>query len=69
MDGMFASAEESNKSRFDSYSVKNSVVHPILACGILACPFFPTTFLETAVFIYAHLARAKRSVTFWFVVC
>ena len=39
--------KESNKSRLDSYSVRNSVL--ILPFGIVACTFFPTTFREIAV--------------------
>ena len=44
--------KESNKSRFDSYSVRNSVliIRPILHFEIVACTFFPTTFLEIAVY-------------------
>ena len=52
--------KESNKSSFDSYSVRNSVYidHiPCLPFGIAACTFFPTTFLEIAV--YALLTKRK----------
>ena len=38
--------KESNKSRFDSYSVR---IH--ITFRNVACRFFPTTFLEIAVFI------------------
>ena len=42
--------KESNKNRFDSYSVWNRVLSsPILPLGVVACTFFPTTFLEIAV--------------------
>ena len=41
MDVCLRVPKESNKSRFDSYNVRNSV----------ACTFFPTTFLEIAVCI------------------
>ena len=42
--------KESNKSRFDSYSVNNKCIdHPILPFGIVACTVFATTFLEIAV--------------------
>ena len=41
--------KESNKSRFDSYSVRNSVLIKF-PFGIVACKFFPTIFLEIAVF-------------------
>ena len=45
--------KESDKSRFDSYSVRNSeliVSHTILPFGIVACTFFPTTVLEVAIY-------------------
>ena len=44
--------KESNKSRFDSYSVRNSVliIYAILPFRIVAYTFFPTTFLEIAVY-------------------
>ena len=43
--------KESNKSRFDSYRVRNSVfiIIPILPFGIVSCTFSLTTFLEIAV--------------------
>ena len=46
--------KESNNRKSDSYSVRNSVTcwsHPILPFGIVACTFFPTTFLEIAVYV------------------
>ena len=42
--------KESNKSRFDSYSLGNSVSYPILPFGFVACTFFATNFLEIAVY-------------------
>ena len=44
--------KESNKIRFDSYSVRNRMylLHPILPFGIVGCTFFPTTFLGIAVY-------------------
>ena len=54
---MFASAKGSNKSRFDSYSVRNSVLiishirDPYYLSGIVACIFLPTTFLKIAVYL------------------
>ena len=47
--------KESNKSSFDSYSVRNSV----LSFEIVACTRFPTTFLEIAV--YARYWAGVRS--------
>ena len=41
--------KESNKSRFDGYRVRNSVLI-MLPFGIVACTFFPTTFLEIVVY-------------------
>ena len=47
----FASAKESNKSRFDSYRVRNSVlITSHIPFGIVARTFFPTTFLGIAVY-------------------
>ena len=46
--------KESNKSRFDSYRVRNSVLIS-LRLGIVACTFCPTTFLEIAVYVTAFL--------------
>ena len=41
MDVCLRVLKESNKSRFDSYSVRNSVlINPILPFGIVACPSF-----------------------------
>ena len=45
--------KESNRSRFDSYSHQEQCIdhnYPILPFGIVACTFFPTTFLEIAVY-------------------
>ena len=50
MDVCLLLLKENNKSRFDSFSVRNSVfIIPILPFGIVACTFFPTTFLKIAV--------------------
>ena len=52
MDVCLRLLKERNKSRFDSYSVRNSVLiiaHIILPFGITPCTFFPTAFLEIAV--------------------
>ena len=39
--------KESNKNRFDSFSVRNSVfIILIFSVGVIPCTFFPTTFLE-----------------------
>ena len=52
--------KESNNSSFDSYSVRNSV----LPFEIVACTFFPTTFLEIAV--YALLTKREvKMARFW----
>ena len=61
---MFASAEEKQQKSVRQLQCQEqrSTSHISLRnCGV---HIFPTTFLKTAVFIYAHLARAKRSVTF-----
>ena len=50
MDVCLRVLKESNKSRFDSYSVRKSVSYPILPSGIVACTVFPTTFVEIAVY-------------------
>ena len=51
MDVSLRVLKESNKSKFDSYSVRNSVYwsYPILPFGIVVCTLFPATFLEIAV--------------------
>ena len=54
MDVSSVSAKESKKkSRFDSCSVRNSVLiisHDYLSFGIVACTFLQTTFLKIAVY-------------------
>ena len=52
MDVCLRVLKESNKSRFDGYSVKNSVliISHVTFRDIVACTFFPTTFLEIAVY-------------------
>ena len=47
---------ESNKSSFDSYSVRNSV----LTILIVTCTFFPTTFLEIALYKMAKCADTRQ---------
>ena len=44
--------KKSNKSRFDSHSIGNSVLilSHISPFGIVACTFFSTIFLEVAVY-------------------
>ena len=54
MDVCLRVVKESNKSRFDSYSVRNRS-YPTLPFGIVACTFFPTTFLEIAVYSSLHV--------------
>ena len=51
-------------SRFDSYSVGNSVliIPHILSFEIVACTIFPTTFLEIAVFIDSSKRRTLGNV-------
>ena len=49
MDVCLRVLKESNKSRFDSYSVRNSVsIISHITFGIVTCTVFPTTFLEIA---------------------
>ena len=51
MDGTYVCLwviKQHNKSTFDSYSVL-IIPYPILTFGIVACTFFPTTLLKTAV--------------------
>ena len=49
---MLASAKRKQKSRFDSYSVRNSVLMRFhVTLGIDACTFFLAAFLEIAVYI------------------
>ena len=53
MDVCLRMLEESSKSRSDSYSVRNSVlIISHITFRIVACTFFPTTFLEIA--LYSH---------------
>ena len=55
--------KESDKSRFDSYSVRNSeliVSHTILPLGIVACTFFPTTVLEVAIYVFAKCGERTQ---------
>ena len=52
MDVCLRVLKESNKSRFDSYSVRNSVliISHIYLLGLLRALFFLTTFLEVAIY-------------------
>ena len=44
--------KESNKCRFDSYTVSGTFLsYPILPFGIVACTFFSTTFVKIAVLL------------------
>ena len=64
MDVCLRLLKESNKSRFDSYSVRNSVLiisHIILSFGITPCTFFPTAFLEIAVRERIEIQKSKSS--------
>ena len=60
---LFARAKESKKkSRFDSYSVRNSVLiisHSTF--GIVACTFLPTTFLKIAVYRRFRASATQES--------
>ena len=58
--------KESNKSRFDSYSVRigtSVLIISILPFGIVACTVFATTFLEIAV--YSTPIRAVLRTSSW----
>ena len=59
--------KESYKSRFDSHSVRNSVliISHITFPRIVACTFCPTIFLEIAVYPFSHFShdRANWKVT------
>ena len=58
MDVCLRGLKESNKSRFDSYSVMNNVSStPILPFGIVAC----TVFLEIAVYINSDQCDARTT--------
>ena len=60
MDVCLRVLKESSKSRFDSLSVRNSVLikYPILPFGIVTCTFFPTIILEIAVYRYAQASTS-----------
>ena len=61
MDVCLRVLKESNKSRFDSYSVRNSILRIChITFGIVACTFFPTTFLEIAV--CASYCRLRKTI-------
>ena len=60
--------ECSDSDRFDSTAtvVRNSVlIISILPFRIVACTFFPTTFLEIAVFSAGHLSWSRGSPLSW----
>ena len=62
MDICLRGLKERNKSRFDSYSVRNNVLStPILPFGIVACTVFATTFLEIAVYINSDHCDARTT--------
>ena len=54
MDVCFQVLKEGNKSRFDSFECQEKcVVHiPYYLSGLSHAQFFPTTFLEIAVYMY-----------------
>ena len=54
MEMYFQVLKESNRSRFDNYSRQEQCI-AILPFGIVACTFFPTTFLEIALYIHPGL--------------
>ena len=61
---MFASAKgKQQKSRFDNYSVRNSVLTiSHITFRDFACTFFPTTFLEIAVYKLVGFTSIMHSV-------
>ena len=56
MDVCLRVLKESNKSRLDSYSVREQCIDhiPYYLSGVVASKFFLTTFLEIAVYDQAH---------------
>ena len=60
MDVCLRVLKESNKSSFDSYSVRNSVMISHIAFRDCRVHIFPTTFLEIALCL-GHLARNAQS--------
>ena len=77
MDICLCMLKESNKSRFDSYSVRNSVLH-ISHITFWDCRMykFPTTFLEIAVYIYIdpfptnfHITKSRLSLNNTEILC
>ena len=55
MDVCLRVLKESNKSRFDSYKAGTVYwSYSILPFGIVACTYFPTTFLKIAVYKTDH---------------
>ena len=54
MDVCLRVLKESNKSRFDSYSVrKSALIISHITFRVVACTVFSTTFLEIAVYAYS----------------
>ena len=55
--------KESSKSRFDNSVCQEQCIdqHPILPFRIVACTFFPTTFLEIAVYLACESIWCFRS--------
>ena len=54
--------KESNKGKFDSYSVRNSVlIISRITFGIVACTFFPTAFLQIAVCVLSASPPGRSS--------
>ena len=59
MDVCLRVLKESNKSRFDRYSVRNSILIPYHLSGF-TCTYFATTYLEIALVNYATDQRRER---------
>ena len=59
--------KESNKRRFDSYSRQEQCIDyiPYYLSGIVACTFFPTTFLEIAVNLFSKNAPCGLMLVYW----
>ena len=59
--------KESNKRRFDSYSRQEQCIDyiPYYLSGIVACTFFPTTFLEIPVNLFSENAPCGLMLTYW----
>ena len=68
MDVCFRGLKESNKRRFDSFSVKNKYILPF---GIVPWTAFATTFLEIAIYVchYVFVDIFSLSLSLNFIVC